>query len=97
MTAAKTQKLERLDALESKISQAAEIIAELNTRCKALGEEQQRLQQKLADLTNRNKNLAQQIDELESKNQVGSAKALSEKKILSRIDRMIEKFGELQV
>jgi FtsZ-binding cell division protein ZapB len=96
-TADTKKKLERLDALESKVSKAAETVAELHLRCRKLAQDRERLEKDVADLTDRNNDLAQQVVGLNAKRERGSGRAAQEKKILRKIDRMIEKFGELQV
>jgi len=97
MPTSETANLERLDLLEAKVSQAARAVETLTDRCRDLTKVNDRLQKQIAELTDHNKRLLQQVEELKSAPQTGSAGKLEHKKILSRIDRMIEKFGELQV
>ena len=93
----KFQNLERLDALESKVLQAVETVAELSSRCEHLAVEKSQLERSLRDLRKRNNDLTQQIVELRAMNEADSGESADGQRILNRIDRMLEKFGELQV
>lgn len=95
MTITKTQ-LDRLDALESKVSQAIETIAQLTSRCEELDQEKKQLERNLESLTKHNNDLSQQLAVLRAAED-GSGESEEAKRILVRIDRMLEKFGELQV
>jgi FtsZ-binding cell division protein ZapB len=97
MPTSETANLERLDALEAKVSQAARAVETLTARCRELTKNNQRLQEQVAELTDHNNRLTQEVEELKVAGEARSANTVEEKKILSRIDRMIEKFGELQV
>ncbi len=97
MSTSETLNLERLDALEAKISQAARAVDTLTARARELTQVNQKLQDQIADLTDRNNALTQELEELKVANEVRSKGRVDDKKILSKIDRMIEKFGELQV
>jgi len=96
MATSETANLERLDALEAKISQAARAVETLTARARELTKVNQKLQDQIADLTDRNKALTQELQELKVANEKRPGR-VDDKQILSRIDRMIEKFGELQV
>ena len=96
MATSETANLERLDALEAKISQAARAVETLTARARELTKVNQKLQDQIADLTDRNKALTQELEELKVANEKRPGR-VDDKQILSRIDRMIEKFGELQV
>ncbi len=97
MPTSETVNLERLDALEAKVSQAARAVETITVRCRELTEVNQRLQEQVTDLTNRNNELTQEVEELKVAGEARSVNKVGDKKILSKIDRMIEKFGELQV
>ena len=97
MPTSETVNLERLDALEAKVSQAARAVETLTVRCRELTEVNQRLQEQVTDLTNRNNELTQEVEELKVAGEARSVNKVEDKKILSKIDRMIEKFGELQI
>ena len=97
MQISESEKLERLDLLESKVSKAVETVTGLSARCEDLIQEKEGLEKQIADLTNRNNDLAQEIVKLKSISELEPTKMIEEKKILHKIDRMIEKFGELQV
>lgn len=93
MTTSDTGKLERLDQLEAKVAEAARIIEQLSARSRALTEKNLLLEEQLAGLESKNAELKKQIDALETRPNDG----VERKKIIHKIDRMIEKFGELQV
>ena len=61
MPTSETVNLERLDALEAKVSQAARAVETLTVRCRELTEVNQRLQEQVTDLTNRNNELTQEV------------------------------------
>jgi FtsZ-binding cell division protein ZapB len=94
MPPSEATKLERLDLLENKVSQAAAAVETLTARCRELTKVNEQLRTEINDITSRNEDLAGQIEEL--KNGRGDGK-VDDKEIIHRIDRMIEKFGELQV
>jgi FtsZ-binding cell division protein ZapB len=97
MPTSETANLERLDALEAKVSQAASAVETLTARCRDLTQVNQKLQDQVADLTNRNDELTREIERLKVASEKRSEGRVDDKRILSKIDRMIEKFGELQV
>jgi len=97
MQTSETANLERLDALEAKVSQAARAVEALTARCRDLTQVNQKLQDQVSELTNCNNALTQEIEELKVANEERSGGRADDKKILIKIDRMIEKFGELQV
>jgi len=96
MSTSDTGKLERLNALEKKIAEAAESAEELTERCRKLTRVNQELEQQVAKLLDTNQALTQDLEKLRAAPTNGSDPE-KEKKILRKIDRMIEKFGELQV
>ena len=95
MATSDTRKLERLDELENKVAEAARIIEQLSTRSRKLTETNLRLEEQLSSLRSENEELAKQVEALESRASNGDS--VDQKKIINKIDRMIEKFGELQV
>ncbi len=97
MPTSETANLERLDALEAKITQASRAVETLTARARELTHVNQKLQDQIADLTDRNNAMTQELEELKVANEARSEGRVDDKKILRKIDRMIEKFGELQV
>ncbi len=96
MPASEATKLERLDLLETKVSQAARAVETLTARCRELTKINAELEKQMVDLTSLNENLSKEVEELKAQRLVGSTK-IEERKVLNKIDRMLEKFGELQV
>jgi FtsZ-binding cell division protein ZapB len=91
----KLQSLEKFDRLEQKIEQALQRLTDLTDRHETLQRSNALLQERVQMLQNRNIALSREIDELRA------ATAANEddhgEEILKRIDRMLEKFGELQI
>jgi hypothetical protein len=85
-----TSGMEKLDLLEGKIADAVAVIERLGSRCRTLVEDKEELTRRIDDLE-------RQIADLKARGTVGAAKLLADGKIISKIDRLIEKFGELQV
>lgn len=96
MTSPEKRHFDKLDKLEAKISQAVEKYAELEATCRAHGEKNRELEEQLGTLRAHNNELSKQIFELKTAKE-GPAGLVEEKKILTKIDRMLEKFGELQI
>ena len=89
-----TLKLEKLELLEARIGATIEKMSELGSRYDTLSRKNEALEEKLADLTSQNSQLGVQLDEVKASSATNGA---DDKEILSRIDRMLEKFGELQI
>jgi FtsZ-binding cell division protein ZapB len=81
-----TSKLERMDVLEARVSEAVAVIERLGVRCRALAETNETLVRRAHELEN-------EIAELKG----GVGAGLDDGKIINKIDRLIEKFGELHV
>ena len=94
MPTSEATKLERLDLLENKVSQAAAAVETLTARCRELTKVNEQLTTQITELASGNENLVNQIEELKAAQSSGK---VGDKEIINRIDRMIEKFGELQV
>jgi FtsZ-binding cell division protein ZapB len=94
MADAKTVNLEKVELLEAKVEAAVDLITELRSRSESLQRSNAVLQERLEALQHRNIALSREIDELKSarENEGGSRE-----EIIRRIDRMLEKFGELQI
>ena len=94
MTTADTKTLERLDQLEARVAEAARIIDQLSTRSRTLTDKNLRLEEEITRLKAEKQQLSKQLEELASRKNAGT---FEREKIIRTIDRMIEKFGELQV
>ena len=92
-TSEEVNKLERLDQLEAKVAEAARIIETLSSRSRTLTENNRRLEAQVGELATRNEELTKEVKTLKT----GVSLKFDDKAIIHRIDRMIEKFGELQV
>ena len=87
----KTLKLEKLELLESRIANTLEKVSELNSRCQNLARKNEELELKIEQLTNTNGELSNQLNDIQAH------QGMDETEVLSKIDRMLEKFGELQI
>ncbi len=97
MPSRQAPKFEKMDRLEAKISRAVEKFAELQTACQALKEKNEAAVGQLRELRLHNNELSKQIFELKTAKTERPVGLVEEKKILNKIDRMLEKFGELQI
>ena len=87
------QKMEKLDRLEGKITLAIEKVVLLQTTCNELTATNAQLTRDIEKLRGDNEDLNNRIVEAESVVRDGAG----EKQVLNKIDRMLEKFGELQI
>jgi FtsZ-binding cell division protein ZapB len=94
MANAKTVNLEKIEMLEAKVEAAVELITELRARSESLQRNNAVLQERVEALQHRNIALSREIDELKS---ARDDEGGSREEIIRRIDRMLEKFGELQI
>ena len=87
------QKMEKLGQLESKITEAIEKVLALQNKCDELAATNAQLTTDLEALRSDNVDLNSRITETESvvRDRDG------ETQVLNKIDRMLEKFGELQI
>jgi FtsZ-binding cell division protein ZapB len=90
-----TEKFEKLELLETKIGGAVKHISKLTERCQDLKDVNETLRDEIKALQSSNNNLVQKVAQL--KNESEARPKAEDRKILKRIDRMIEKFGELQI
>ena len=90
----KTVNLEKIELLEAKVEAAVELITELRARSESLQRNNAVLQERVETLQHRNIALSREIDELKSASEDEGG---SKEEIIRRIDRMLEKFGELQI
>ena len=94
MAETKVQGLEQLERLEAKVDEAVRLIVDLRTRCESLQRNNAVLQERVETLQNRNIALSRELDELKTAQEDDGG---SKEEIIRRIDRMLEKFGELQI
>ena len=91
-----TPAIERLSMLESRITQTAERFAHLKDQYRALQEQRDALERELDKLKNANRELNEKIVDLKA----GQEKLLGsfqKDEVKKRIDRVLEKLGELQL
>jgi septal ring factor EnvC (AmiA/AmiB activator) len=89
--------LQKLELLEARIAAAVQRLGELNEQCRTLSEKNQKIESELAEFKTNNSELEQQIVQLKADKAKAPKRSMDDKKILNRIDRMLEKFGELQI
>jgi len=89
--------LKKLDVLEEKFAKTAEKFEKLNARCQALVARTVALESEIESLRSRNTELTDEIKDIKTKAQTDSEISGRKQEIIKRIDRMIEKFGELQI
>ena len=97
MQKTETQGIAKLDLLETKISQTVQKLTELNSQCNALRTSNDELVEELETLRKTNRDLSTRIDQLVVENETRSNEDGSKEQIIKRIDKMLEKFGELQI
>ncbi|MEJ2721441.1 MAG: cell division protein ZapB [bacterium] len=97
MQETEVQNPSKLDLLEAKIGQTAKKISGLVSRCDALKRENEQLNDELETLREKNRSLATQIDNLAAENETRAKQGGGKEEIIKRIDKMLEKFGELQI
>ncbi len=91
------RKFEKLDRLEAAITRAVEKFGEVDANFQALDAKNEELEEQLGVLRAHNNELSKQIFELKNARKAEPVGLVEEKKILNKIDRMLEKFGELQI
>lgn len=87
--------LRKLDRLEERITEAIGIIAQWKSRCDVLERRSAELERDVKILREENAALSVKVHELETMRQDGNGIVRHE--VLNKIDRMLEKFGELQI
>jgi regulator of replication initiation timing len=87
------QKLKKFEVLEEKIALTLKELDQLNNRCESLKRENSLLREELDDLREQKEKLTVGLETARSR---GNS-SLERKEIINRIDRMLEKFGELQI
>ena len=83
-------RLETIDLLEKKVIQVIEKMTELQNQNKEL-------EAQLADLRKHNNKMSKQVAGLGAAKTGGGQLGIEDQKILKKIDKMLEKFGELQI
>ena len=91
-----TAALEKLSALEQRIAQTAERFVILKEQYEALQTQKTGLEKELDDLRTVNDALSERINNLKSINEEHSD-SFNKEDVRKRIDRVLEKFGELQL
>jgi FtsZ-binding cell division protein ZapB len=94
MADVKIQSLEKIERLEEKVEAAVQAIADLRGRCESLQRNNAVLQERVETLQQRNGVLSREVDELKAAQEADGG---GREEIIRRIDRMLEKFGELQI
>jgi FtsZ-binding cell division protein ZapB len=97
MQETETKSLTKLDLLEAKIGQTVKRLSELSSRCDTLKRNNEELTQELEGLRGTNRRLTEQIDQLIVDKETRSMEDGGKEEIIKRIDKMLEKFGELQI
>ena len=97
MTTTASDTSQKLELLESRVAATIQRLGELNTRCQELTEQNSQMESELADFKRSNSELAQEVVRLKAEGELAPKRAVDDKKILYRIDKMLEKFGELQI
>jgi septal ring factor EnvC (AmiA/AmiB activator) len=94
---ADTSRVAKFETLETRVAAAMQRLGELGELCRTLTKKNAELEQNLAELAASNAELTSQIAKMEAERAKTPDRAIDNKKILHRIDRMLEKFGELQI
>jgi uncharacterized coiled-coil DUF342 family protein len=97
MQKTETQGFAKLDLLETKIGETVQKLSELNSQCNALKRSNDDLVEEVETLRKTNRDLSKQIDQLVVEKETRSNEDGSKEQIIKRIDKMLEKFGELQI
>jgi len=91
-----TPAIEKLSMLENRIEQTAERFAHLKDQYRALQEQRNSLERELDKLKSANRELNEKIDHLKS-NHDQILSSFHKEDVRKRIDRVLEKLGELQL
>lgn len=95
MTEIKVSNLENLERLEAKVEEAVRKLTWYKARCESLERDTRLLQEDIETLQERNNGLSKEVEELRELNAANDGGDKEE--IIRRIDKMLEKFGELQI
>jgi len=91
-----TPAIEKLSMLENRIEQTAERFAHFKDQYRALQEQRNSLERELDKLKSANRELNEKIDHLKS-NHDQILSSFHKEDVRKRIDRVLEKLGELQL
>jgi phage shock protein A len=91
-----TPAIEKLSMLENRIAQTAERFAHLKDQYRALQEQRDSLERELDKLKVANRDLNDKINHLKS-NHEKILSSFHKEEVRKRIDRVLEKLGELQL
>jgi len=91
-----TRALEKLSLLEERISQTADRLSIIKEQYRALQGQKELLEKELDELRSTNSELHQRINDLKLI-QEEHANSFDKEEVRKKIDRMLEKFGELQL
>jgi chromosome segregation ATPase len=91
-----TGALEKLTVLEERIAQTTERFARLKSQFEALQDQKSMLEREIDGLREANREMSERINHLKTSNEkiVGS---LHKEEVKKRLDRVLEKLGELQL
>ena len=91
----KVSNMENLERLETKVEEAVRKLTWYKARCESLERDNRLLQEDMETLQERNTGMSKEMEErqaLDAANNGGD-----KEDIIRRIDKMLEKFGELQI
>jgi cell division protein FtsB len=91
-----TPAIEKLSVLESRIAQTAERFAQLKEQYSAMQEQRSSLEREIDRLKSANRELNERINHLKSNNE-RILSSFQKEEVRKRIDRVLEKLGELQL
>jgi len=88
--------LEKLTLLEQRISKTSERFGHLKDQYETLQQQKSMLEKELDQLRNANEELSERIHHLKSTHEENE-RSFNKEDVRKRIDRVLEKFGELQL
>jgi archaellum component FlaC len=91
-----TKAIEKLTVLEERIAQTTERFAHLKDQYQAMQDQKTSLEHEIERLRSTNRELAERINHLKS-NQEKIISSFHKEEVRKRIDRVLEKLGELQL
>jgi predicted nucleic acid-binding Zn-ribbon protein len=91
-----TGALEKLNILEERIAQTSERFAQLKDQYQALQEQKDSLEREMDRLRNANQELTERIGNLKTSHD-RIVSSLHKDEVKKRLDRVLEKLGELQL
>lgn len=91
------QRLKKFYLLDEKIEQAVKKISSLKDLNTTLQDENRGLSEKIETLLNQNRELSEEIEQLKTSASEDAGSSIDKEEIRKKIDRVLEKFGELQI